>query len=148
MEWITPKQKRLPLNNYMGVFLNNMRIFRFFSKVKAFTQEIWKEFEQKGYIECPISKYRFEKDKLKEMNPQKLLNYLLQNLETSTNVLILYDIFKILRGKNTKLVLYVYDSFLLDVDKTEKDTIKEILEVFKKYKLNVKFKKRKNYNLK
>jgi hypothetical protein len=69
-------------------------------------------------------------------------------LETSTNVLILYDIFKILRGKNTKLVLYVYDSFLLDTDKTEKDTIKEILEVFKKYKLNVKFKKGKNYNLK
>jgi hypothetical protein len=54
------------------------------------------------------------------MNPQKLLNYVLQNLETSTNVIILYEIFKILRGKNTKLILYVFDSFLFDVDESEK----------------------------
>jgi hypothetical protein len=32
------------------------------------------------------------------------------------NVVILWEILKLLRGKNTKLVLYVYDSFLLDVD--------------------------------
>jgi hypothetical protein len=142
------KAKEITFKQLYGGIFKQYEDLPFFSKVKAFTQEIWKEFEQKGYIECPISKYRFEKDKLKEMNPQKLLNYLLQNLETSTNVLILYDIFKILRGKNTKLVLYVYDSFLLDTDKKEKDTIKEILEVFKKYKLNVKFKTGKNYNLK
>ena len=55
------------------------------------------------------------------MNPQKLLNYVLQNLETANNVLILWDIFKILRGKNTKLVLYVYDSFLFDFDNTVYD---------------------------
>ena len=48
------------------------------------------------------------------MNPQKLFNYILQNLETSTNVLILWDILCILRGYKTKLVLYTYDSFLLD----------------------------------
>lgn len=142
------KAKEITFKQLYGGIFKQYENLPFFSKVKAFTQEIWKEFEQKGYIECPISKYKFEKDKLKEMNPQKLLNYLLQNLETSTNVLILWDIFKILRGKNTKLVLYVYDSFLLDVDKQEKDTIKEILEVFKKYKLNVKLKQGKNYNLK
>ena len=36
---------------------------------------------------------------------------LLQNLETSTNVCILWDILKLLRGKKTKLVLYTYDAF-------------------------------------
>ena len=80
------------------------------------------------------------------MNPQKLLNYLLQNLETANNVLILWDIFKVLRGKNTKLVLYVYDSFLLDVDETETNTIKEINDIFKRYNLSIKTKKGKNYN--
>ena len=34
------------------------------------------------------------------------------------------------------------------VDKTEKDTLKEILDVFQKYKLQVKFKKGTNYNFK
>ena len=81
------------------------------------------------------------------MNPQKLFNYLLQNLETSLNVLILWDILKILRGKNTKLVLYVYDSFLLDVDKDELEVVEEIREVFKKYKLNIKEKKGTDYEL-
>jgi hypothetical protein len=86
------------------------------------------------------------KNDLENMNPQKLLNYVLQNLETANNVLILYEIFKILRGKNTKLVLYVYDSFLLDVDKNEMDVIEQIKQVFKDKKLQIKTKTGKNYN--
>ena len=72
------------------------------------------------------------------MNPQKLFNYILQNLETSTNVLILWDICCILRKYKTQLVLYTYDSFLLDVDDKEVDVLGKIREVFKKYKLNIK----------
>jgi hypothetical protein len=45
---------------------------------------------------------------------------------------------RILIGKNTKLVLYTYDSFLLDVDKEETETVEEIRQIFKKYKLNTK----------
>jgi len=51
----------------------------------------------------------------------------------------LWEIFKILRGRNTKLILYTFDSFLLDVDKTEKKVIEEILEVFKNKKLQIKY---------
>ena len=61
------------------------------------------------------------------------------------NVVMLWEIIKILKRKNTKLVLYVFDSFLLDVDKDEKNIIDEILEVFKKYKFNVKMVTGKNY---
>jgi hypothetical protein len=83
---------------------------------------------------------------MEDMNPQKLLNYILQNLETANNVLILWDIFKVLRGKNTKLVLYVYDSFLFDWDKNEPEVMLKILGIFNKYKLQVKTKKGTNYN--
>lgn len=62
------------------------------------------------------------------------------------NVVILWEILKLLRGKNTKLVLYVYDSFLLDVDENEEDIIKQIEGVFKKHKLNTKSKTGKTYN--
>ena len=86
------------------------------------------------------------KKDLENINPQKLLNYVLQNLETANNVLILYEIFKILRGKNTKLVLYVYDSFLFDVDESEMDVIEQIKQVFKNKKLQIKVKQGKNYN--
>ena len=87
-----------------------------------------------------------EIDKLENMKPQKLLNYLLQGLETAMNVCILWDIIKLLRGKNTKIVLYTYDSFLLDLDKTEKDIFKEIQKVFKKYKLQTKMSYGDNYD--
>jgi hypothetical protein len=79
------------------------------------------------------------------MNPQKLLNYVLQNLETANNVCILYEIFKILRGKNTKLVLYVYDSFLFDVDKNEKDVLEKISKLINSKNLNFKIKSGTNY---
>ena len=68
----------------------------------------------------------------------QLLNYLLQGLETAMNVRILWQILRLLRGKNTKVVLYTYDSFLFDLDKSEKDIFKEILKIFKKYKLQTK----------
>ena len=73
------------------------------------------------------------------MKPQKLLNYVLQNLETAMNVCILWEILRILRDKNTKLILYTFDSFLLDVDKNEKKIVEEILEVFKNKKLQIKY---------
>ena len=82
------------------------------------------------------------------MNPQKLLNYILQERETSTNVLLLWEIFKVLRGLNTKIVLTVYDSFLIDLDVTEKSCIFEIEKIFTKFNLKVKYKKGKNYNFK
>jgi hypothetical protein len=72
------------------------------------------------------------------MNPQKLLNYLIQNLETAYNVNILWEVFKILKNKKTKLVLYTYDSFLLDWSDDERDVLTEIQKIFKKYKLNIK----------
>jgi hypothetical protein len=139
------KAKEITFKQIYGGVWKEYQHLPFFQKAIAYTDDLWDTFNYGGYVECPISKHKFVKNEIEEMNPQKLLNYVLQNLETSTNVCILWEIFKILKGKNTKLVLYVYDSFLFDVDKTEKDTLKEILDIFKKYKLQVKFKKGKNY---
>jgi hypothetical protein len=140
------KAKEITFKQLYGGIWKEYKHLEFFQKVEEFTQYLWDEFETHGFIECPISYHKFEKDKLENMNPQKLLNYYLQNLETSTNVCILWEILKTLRGKNTKLILYVYDSFLFDVDKTEKDTLKEIVDIFSKYKLHIKYKKGYTYN--
>ena len=72
------------------------------------------------------------------MNPQKLFNYILQNMETSQNVLVLWDILSILKNNKTKLVLYTYDSFLFDFDEREEEVLNQIRNVFNKYKLNIK----------
>jgi len=67
-------------------------------------------------------------------------------LETANNVCILYEIFKVLRGKNTKLVLYVYDSFLFDVDKNEKEVLQQIAKIINSRNLQFKVKKGTNYH--
>jgi hypothetical protein len=140
------KAKEITFKQIYGGVWKEYENLEFFRKVTAYTDQLWDEFNYGGQVKCPISGYVYRSSELEDMNPQKLLNYVLQNLETANNVCIIWDVLKILRKKNTKLVLYVYDSFLFDVDKTEKDTLKEILDVFQKYKLQVKFKKGTNYN--
>ena len=132
------KSKELTFKQLYGGVFDNYKGLEFFQKIEKYVLDLWNKFESDGFVECKVSGYRYEKEKLQNMNPQKLFNYILQNLETSTNVLILWDILRILRGYKTKLVLYTYDSFLLDVDNDEEDVLWKIREVFIKYQLNIK----------
>lgn len=118
----------------------------FFRKVKKYTYDNWEEFNNAGQVIVPISGYCFKKDKLDNMNPQKLFNYVLQNLETANNVRILWHIFKLLKGKNTKLVMYTYDAFLFDWDSNEKDILDQIKHIFNLNNLRFKVKNGKNYD--
>jgi len=139
------KAKEITFKQIYGGVWKEYRELPFFQKVTAYTDELWDDLQYGGKTICPISGHEFIKAEMENMNPAKLLNYVLQNLETANNVNILYDIFKILRGKNTKLVLYVYDSFLFDYDNSEPDVMLKILGIFNKYKLQVKTKQGTNY---
>lgn len=127
---------------YGGIYKEYTHI-DFFQLIQEHTNKIWKEFTDKGYIECPISGHKLTSE-LKDLNPQKLFNYTLQNLETSTNVCIVWDIIKILKGKSTNIVLYTYDSILLDYDEDE-EVLEDIKNIFKKHNLKIKLTKGKNY---
>jgi hypothetical protein len=139
------KAKEITFKQIYGGVWKEYQHLEFFKKVIAYTDSLWDEFQYGGYVKCPISGHEFYQKELENMNPQKLLNYVLQNLETANNVCILYEIFKILRGKNTKLVLYVYDSFLFDVDKNEKDVLEKISKLINSKNLNFKIKSGTNY---
>ena len=130
---------------YGGVF-DNYKDLPFFKLTSEYIRTTWETFQTTGSITCPISNHVFELDKLENMNPQKLFNYILQNLETSLNIEILYRILKILKDKNTKLVLYTYDSFLFDLDNNEQEVLNEIKKVFDKLKLHTKIKNGYNYD--
>jgi hypothetical protein len=129
---------------YGGVFKEYEHL-EFFQQIKKFIDNNWNDFNNLGQVIVPGSSYCFKKSELENMNPQKLFNYILQNLETATNVCILMDIHKLLRGKNTKLVLYTYDSFLLDYDASE-NLKEEIENIFSKRKLQIKVKHGSSYD--
>jgi len=115
-----------------------------FEKIDGFIKGLWTEYETNGRVLAPISNKPFTKA-LKNMNPQKLMNYIMQSLETSRNILILKDVLRYLQDKKTKVVLYTYDALLFDYSKEDgKETLEElqeILETGKKYPVKFKFSK-------
>jgi len=140
------KAKELTFKQLYGGVFDNYKEIEFFKRIETYVNNNWEMYNNLGKVIVPISGYCLEKDKLDNMNPQKLFNYLLQGYETAQNILILWDMLRILRGKNTKLVLYTYDSYLLDVDENEIEVIEEIKQIFKKYKLNTKKKEGYDYD--
>lgn len=140
------RAKELTFKQLYGGVFEEYKSLPFFQKIQTYVQEQWKLFNEQGFINAPISDYKFEKDKLENMNPQKLFNYILQNLETSTNIGILLKIHKILAGKHTKIVLYTYDSFLLDWDEDEEQELEQIKNIFKEMKLSIKINGGKSYD--
>ena len=132
------KAKELTFKQLYGGVFKEYKGLEFFQKIEKYVGDNWNKFQSDGFIECPVSEYLYKKENLDNMNPQKLFNYVLQNLETSMNVLVLWDIFRILRGYKTKLVLYTYDSFLFDWDENETEVLEKVRDIFKKYKLNIK----------
>jgi len=140
------KSKELTFKQLYGGVFKQYRHLEYFQKIQKYVDDLWEKFNTDGYVECLISKHRFEKDKLDNMNPQKLFNYLLQNLETSLNVLMLKHIIKRIIFKKTKLVLYTYDAFLFDLADDEEYLIKDIIKIFNRYNCKVKLKYGTNYD--
>jgi hypothetical protein len=132
------ESKQITFRQLYGGIYKQYEHLEYFQMVKAFINKAWNEFETTGKYKVPISGYIFEFSKLENMNPQKLFNYILQNVESAVNTYILMDIHKLLRGKQTKIVLYTYDSFLFDV--VEEGIEQQIQDIFKKYKLFTKTK--------
>ena len=126
---------------YGGVY-KEYQYIEFLQSIQEYVKSLWDTYVSNGFIKCPISGHIF-KD-LKDINPQKLFNYTLQNLETSNNVIILWDVIKLLKGKSTKIVLYTYDSILIDYCEDD-DILEEIQQAFTKYNLRTKTTKGHNY---
>ena len=115
-----------------------------FKEVQEYIDAMWNMFNDNGVVWNPQSSKPFTKE-LKDMHPAKLMNYMMQSLETSNNILILKEVLRYLKEKKTKVVLYTYDALLFDFSKDDgKETlqdIQKILEKDNKYPVKFKFSK-------
>jgi hypothetical protein len=98
----------------------------FFKQVNDYTNRLWSD---NGVIGTQFGK-RFTKEMIENPTPQKLLNYIVQNTETVFNVVQFSAIVNFLKDKKTKIILYTYDSILLDYDSSENllDSITSLLK--------------------
>jgi len=104
----------------------------FFSRVNKYIGEIWGKFKTQQFIESDIYNKRIYRKNLSAMNRNKLFNYMIQLLETENNMKVMSELIPYLKDKQSKLILYSYDSFLFDFKLTDGldflKGVKEILE--------------------
>lgn len=99
-----------------------------FKRVDEFIKRMWTDYNSNGYIILPNGRKLVQEN----ANPQKLFNYYIQCLETVNNVKKLAKLKEYLKDKQSKVVLVVYDSILVDFSKQDGMStyygIKSILE--------------------
>jgi len=82
-----------------------------------------------NFIENYFGLFGGKKVENRELSKNQLFSYLVQSLETYTNVNIMSKIIPLLEGKKSKLIMYNYDAFIFDVSKDEIDLIKNIHKI-------------------
>lgn len=90
----------------------------FFAQVNMYIWKLWAEYKT-GSITSPISGKVIHRNNLKNMNPQKLFNYMSQLLEFEDVHTYLNQIKILLNRSKTELILYTYDSLLFDFNGTD-----------------------------
>ena len=113
----------------------------YFSRVYDYIKNLWKEYNSKEFIVSDIYNRRIYKKNLGDMNANKLFNYTIQLMETENNMKVLSELIPQLEEDKSKLILYSYDSFLLDFNMEDGldylKKVKQILEQDGKYPVKV-----------
>ena len=135
------KVKGLNFQIIYGSIPEEYKGLEFTDKVQAYIDQLWKQYKKQGYVENPISHKRFTKN-LKDMTAHKLMNYMVQSLETARNVNILQKVLHYLykTGSKTRVELITYDSFLLDVAPGEDSIVLKVKEIMEQGGYPVKLK--------
>jgi len=133
--------KQINFQAIYGKIPEEHRDLEIFKKIQEYIDNMWSSFNETGYVRNPQSGKHFTRE-LKEMHPAKLMNYMMQSLETSNNILILKDILRYLRDKKSFITLFTYDAILFDFNKEDgKETLEDIKRIMENNgKYPVKFK--------
>ena len=125
--------KRLSFQYLYGFIPQDViEINPYFSRVHDYIEELWKEYNSKEFIISDIYNRSIYKKNLSDMNANKLFNYTIQLMETENNMKVLSKLIPEIKDDRSKLILYSYDSFLLDFNMEDSLTylskVKKLLE--------------------
>lgn len=91
-----------------------LKINPFFRKVQDYIDLLWVKYKKSYFIESDIYNKKIYRKNLYDMNKNKLFNYMIQLRETENNMRMLTELTDFMKDYESKLVLYSYDSFLID----------------------------------
>ena len=113
----------------------------YFNQVSTYIDNLWREYRSNDFILSDIYSKRIYRRNLTDMNANKLFNYTIQLMETENNMKALSELIPKIKDYKSKLILYSYDSFLLDFNMEDGldylKEVKDILEQDSKFPLKV-----------
>ena len=139
------KQKTFRLL-YGGIDKQTREKVPFFDLTHNYINKKWNEINTHNLVYTDIYRRKLLFKNYDDMNRNKVFNYLIQALETESNIKKILLIQDYLLNKNTKLVLYGYDSFLFDFSQQDGvETLKDIKSILEEGKHFTKSKMGLNY---
>lgn len=119
--------KAITFRQLYGGVQDEYKHILFFSKTAQYIETLWGEFTRNGEVHTPLLKRKLTFDK--DLNKNKIFNYILQSVETERNILILEKLSKMISSRKSLPILYTYDSILFDVHPEDGNEL--ILEIKK-----------------
>lgn len=139
--------KNLTFQCMYGNIPSELMEIPYFKKMSDYIAHRWNFFNENGYVETPIYKRRITTNHINNPSPNKLFNYILQASETEFGMESLVRVNEYLSNKQTKAILYIYDSVLFDCNKEDKkDTLIELKRLMSNNQFPVKCYIGKNYD--
>ena len=110
------ESKRTSFQLLYGGITDEYRHVPFFIEVQKFVDFLWNAFLKNKYIQSPIGQRKLYEKNMSQIHAQKLFNYFIQLHETEHNVMTLEKVLPLFHERQSKLILYTYDSILIDFD--------------------------------
>jgi hypothetical protein len=144
---LTPEEyqeaKKITFRQMYNGVEDEYKHIEFFEDVAIAVDTMWTTYKVNSFLELPNRRRLV----LENANPQKLFNYYIQCLETVNNVKKLDKLKSYLQDKQSKVLLVVYDSILIDYSASDgKGTLSHIKDILETDRFKVKAKKSNNYN--
>jgi len=95
----------------------------FFQKVDEYIQSVYQKFVISGRLTTPLYKREIPFQRIEGATEQKVFNYLLQALETEINYKKIEEVLEWCDGRRSKMILYTYDAFLIDVHPQDRNNL-------------------------
>jgi len=139
------KQKTFKLL-YGGIDKQTREKVPFFDLTHNYINKKWNEINTHNLVSTDIYRRKLLFKNYEDLNRNKVFNYLIQALETESNIKKILKVQDYLYNKKTKLVLYGYDSFLFDFSQQDGvETLKDIKSILEEGKHFTKSKMGLNY---
>jgi len=140
------QSKELTFKQLYGGVFEQYKDIPFFKSMNEYVDDLWKTFNKENELKLIGGKV-LTKDQIQNPTPNKILNYIIQSAETYNNVMSLKRVIKYLENKQSKVILYTYDSFLIDYsDSDGRKTLQKIKQLLEMDGYVVKVSYGRNYN--